>query len=214
MPQNFTGLILPIAQIPNTISLKVLWPSYEVRETWPRNYHCCFTNNDDFLARLQFCGCRLPNPPIRELLNNTIIPRECLQELIFEHFEAEHFSLSELLLSKAFWIPKKKKKKKFWQSSIDESILPLANPVYRKDGCFVIPATSRDCYTSILFSSTLAECNSVIILQATDKVSFDAVYWQITAIDGSLVILKSPPVIENGVVKNCPGILFYWDTKL
>jgi len=37
---------------------------------------------------------RFLNPPVRELLNNTLIPRECLQEVIFKQFKAEHFSLS------------------------------------------------------------------------------------------------------------------------
>lgn len=72
-------------------------------------------------------------------------------------------------LSKAFGI---QKTRKVWRSETDESILLLANPVYRKDGCIVIPTTSMDCYTSVLFSSTLAKRNSRIILQATDKVSF------------------------------------------
>jgi len=96
------------------------------------------------------------------LLNNTIIPRECQHKLVFEHFEAECFSSSELQLPKA------------WQSAIDESILPLVNTVYRKDGCFVIPTTSMNLGTSISFYPYLAEHNSVIILQASEKLSSPA----------------------------------------
>lgn len=50
--------------------------------------------------------------------------------------------------------------------------------------------------TSISFYPYLAEHNSVIILQASEKLSSPAC-WPIIAVTGPLVTLKSPPVMIN-----------------
>lgn len=53
-PVNFSTLMLPIAQIQDSISLKVPWTSYKVKEPWPKSYCCCFANNNNyFLAWMQ-----------------------------------------------------------------------------------------------------------------------------------------------------------------
>jgi len=47
-PMNFSTLMLPIAQIQDTISLKVPWTSYKVKETSPKSYCGCFANNNNY----------------------------------------------------------------------------------------------------------------------------------------------------------------------
>lgn len=67
--------MLSIVQIQDIISLNVSWPTYEVKETWPRNC-CCFANSSNyFLARPQSRGCKFQISPTGESLNITLILR-------------------------------------------------------------------------------------------------------------------------------------------